>query len=182
MAQGFGARLLLRYLARQRLRVFLMALLLLASIGLQLLSPQIVRTFIDTAMAGAPAETLTMTALLFLGVGLAGQVVSALAAYLSADVGWRATNRLRADLAAHCLALDLSFHTAHTPGELIERIDGDVSALATFFSRFVLRIVSSVLLLVGVLILVFREEWRAGLALLSFSLFSIAVLAALRQA
>ena len=29
---------------------------------------------------------------------------------------------LRADLAEHCLRLDMSFHNAHTPGEMIERV------------------------------------------------------------
>ena len=29
----------------------------------------------------------------------------------------------------------MSFHKAHTPGELIERVDGDVAALAKFFSH-----------------------------------------------
>ena len=34
----------------------------------------------------------------------------------------------------------MSFHNDHTPGELIERIDGDVTELATFFSQFVLNL------------------------------------------
>jgi len=65
--------------------------------------------------------------------------------YWSERVAWTATNALRADLAAHLIGLDLSFHQAHTPGELIERVDGDVNALAGFFSSFVVRLVSSVL-------------------------------------
>ncbi len=53
---------------------------------------------------------------------------------MAEDVGWTATNRLREDLARHCLDLDLAFHNAHTPGELIQRLDHDVRALANFFS------------------------------------------------
>src|SRR5439155_599684 len=63
----------------------------------------------------------------------------------------------------------LSFHHRHGPGELIERLDGDVSILANFFSRFVLRLVGSAALLLGILILLFREDWRIGLVLLGFS-------------
>ena len=33
---------------------------------------------------------------------------------------------MRANLLAHCLGLDMPFHNSHTPGELIECIDGDV--------------------------------------------------------
>ena len=55
--------------------------------------------------------------------------------YLGTDVGWRTTNRLRSDLTRHVLKLDMSFHNDHPPGELIERIDGDVERLANFFSQ-----------------------------------------------
>ena len=35
----------------------------------------------------------------------------------------------------------MGFHKDHTPGELIERIDGDVTALANFFSAFIIKVV-----------------------------------------
>jgi len=44
------------------------------------------------------------------------------------------------------LNLDLPFHKAHTPGELIERIDGDVSTLANFFSQFTIKVAANGLL------------------------------------
>jgi len=34
---------------------------------------------------------------------------------------------------AHLLRLDASFHASKTPGEFIERVDGDVGTLARFF-------------------------------------------------
>ena len=45
-------RLLAGYLRPQWHRVLLLAALILGHIGLQLVNPQIVRTFIDTAQAG----------------------------------------------------------------------------------------------------------------------------------
>ncbi len=100
-------------------------------------------------------------------MGLANQLLSALATYVSNDVGWAATNRLRAELARHCLDLDMTFHNARTPGELIERIDGDVSALANFFSAFTMRILGSVLLVLGVVVMLWREDWRVAAILLA---------------
>ena len=168
--------LLVTYLRPQRLKTVLLAVLLLSSIGLQLLNPQILRYFIDNARSGSPLQTLMVAAVLFLGVALINQVVSVFATYVGEDVGWTATNLLRADLALHCLRLDLSFHNARTPGELIERIDGDVTALANFFSQLVIRVLGNLLLLLGVLVLLFREDWRVGLA---FTVFVIIALAAL---
>ena len=159
-------------------RVALLAALLGSSIGLGLLAPQLVRQFIDAAQAGAAVATLTITVLLFLAVGVGHHIAVTAAAYLSADVGWRATNQLRSDLALHCLRLDMRFHNEHTPGELIERIDGDVGQLANFLSEFVVDLLGSALFLIGVLALVWREDWRAGLA---FTLFAALSLVVLRQ-
>ena len=109
-------------------------------------------------------------------MALVQQLLTVAATYMSENVGWTATNALRADLLAHCLGLDMAFHKAHTPGELIERMDGDVTALANFFSQFVILVLGNVLLLIGVLALLFREDWRVGAALTLFALLALAVL------
>jgi len=174
--------LLVRYLRPQRGRVLVLGLLLAGSIGLQLASPQIVRSFIDQAQAGAPRRTLLAAAGLFLLFALLQQVVAVLATYMSENVGWTATNELRNDLAAHCLRLDLSFHKARTPGEIIERIDGDVNALSNFFSQFVVGLLSNFVLLAGVLVLLAREDWRIGMAMAAFAVGALLVLVRIRAA
>jgi len=166
--------LLATYLRPQVGRVTLLAVLLLGSIGLQLLNPQILRTFIDAATGQAKGINLTVVAAVFIAVALVQQLLAVLATYFSERVGWTATNALRSDLTLHCLELDLSFHKSRTPGELIERIDGDVTALANFFSQFVVQVIGSLLLLLGVLVVLWTIDWRVGLAL---SVFALVVLA-----
>jgi ATP-binding cassette, subfamily B, bacterial len=173
--------ILVRYLRPLRGQVAGLALLLLVSTGLQLTSPQLVRMFIDQATTGAALGALIMLALFFLGVTLLVQVATVIATYLSEHVSWTATNELRADLALHCMQLDMPFHKQYTPGALIERIDGDVTALSNFFSQFVLRVLGSALLLVGTLALLYREEWRVGLALSVFAVVAVSILAWLRN-
>ncbi len=170
------AKLLGHYLRPQWRTAALMAALLLVSIGLQLLVPQIIRFFIDTARTGGSLESLTRAAFLFLGVAVATQLLSAAATYYAADVGWTATNAMREDLARHCLGLDMSFHTSRTPGELIERIDGDVTALSNFFSQFSVRVLGGALMLVGILVILWLESPPVGIAL---TLFTLAVFIAL---
>lgn len=173
--------LLGRYLGPHRSRAIILAVLLFGATGLQLANPQLLRTFVDAAQAGEPTRVLITAALVYLAVALVRRVLAIGAAYVGNDLGWRATNALRADLAEHCLSLDLPFHKSHTPGQLIERIDGDVLAMANFFSQFVVRIVGSALLLVGILIVLFIEDWRIGLSLTVFALTSLGVLAGLRE-
>jgi len=173
--------LLRTYVGPQWPRAALLAALLLASIGLQLIGPQLLRYFIDSAILGVPLEVLTGTAVVFVGVALLNQLVTAEAQYVGESVAWRATNALRADLTLHCLQLDLGFHKARTPGELIERIDGDVTALSGFFSRFVIDVLGNLLLVVGILIVVARENAIAGVVLTAFALFALLLLGALRK-
>ncbi|HJZ45562.1 MAG TPA: ABC transporter transmembrane domain-containing protein, partial [Roseiflexaceae bacterium] len=145
--------LLLSYLRPQRSRVATLAALLFASIALQIANPQLLRYFIDTAQnPHSELRALFVAASLFIGIALVTQLLSLGATYISEVVAWSATNDLRSDLALHCLRLDMVFHKARTPGELIERIDGDVTALANFFSQFVIRVLGNVILMFGVLI------------------------------
>jgi ATP-binding cassette, subfamily B, bacterial len=169
-------RLLRGYLAPQRRRVALLALLLAGSVSLQLVNPQILRLFIDDATRGEGTARLPYLALLFIAAALVQQGMAATAKYVGQNVGWTATNWLRRDLTAHCLKLDLSFHKAHSPGEMIERIDGDVTLLSGFFSQMSIDLMSNLVIVLGVLALTFREDWRAGAALTLFALLATVVL------
>ena len=175
------AALLWKYLRPQKALAAVVVVSLLGNIGLQLLSPQILRYFIDEALAGSAVGRLISIAVLFTVIAVVQQAVNVVAVYTSGRVGWTATNALRGDLARHCMKLDMSFHNRHTPGEMIERIDGDAEELGSFFSTFVIQILGSTILLAGILFLLFREEWRAGLALTAFALVVLFVLYSLRN-
>jgi ATP-binding cassette, subfamily B, bacterial len=165
MKLAFGQywHLLITYLRPQRRRVATLAALLLSSIALQIANPQLLRYFIDTAQnPHSELRSLFVAAGLFIGIALATQLLSLGATYVSEIVAWSATNDLRSDLALHCLRLDMVFHKGRTPGELIERIDGDVTALANFFSQFVVRVLGNVILMLGVLIVLLLEDYRIG--------------------
>jgi len=129
-------KLLSRYLAAQKPRVALLFVLLLAGMLLQVGNPQIVRVFIDGALEGKEQSDLVLLAGLFITVAAFSQVIAVVATYLSEKVGWTATNALRSDFAEHLLRLDMSFHKTRTPGEMIQRIDGDIDGLSNFFSQF----------------------------------------------
>jgi len=173
--------LLVNYLRPQWRKTLLMVVLLLVSVGLQLVNPLILRYFIDTALSSRALASLTLVALLFISIALTNQAISILATYISENVAWTATNMLRTDLVAHCLSLDMAFHKAHTSGELIERIDGDVNTLSNFFSQFVVHLLSNLMLLIGVLFLLFGINWRVGLAVSVFALTALLILIAIRS-
>lgn len=173
------------YMLPWRSRVLLLTLMLFASIGLQLVNPQLLRHFIDTvtnsggitvpgllwpAPDPVPGQLLTV-ALVFILVAALQQAVAVGAVYYGEDVGWKATNKLRSDLATHCLRLDMSFHHQRTPGEMIERVDSDVTQIANFFSQFVIIILANILLLAGVVTMIFRENALVGVVMGIYALF-----------
>jgi len=168
--------LLSHYLRPQAPRVIWMAVLLLVGIALELANPQIIRYFLDTAQSGGSSKPLLIAGVLFIAFAILQQGLTLGADYLSKAVGWTATNRLRADLALHCLRLDMPFHKSHTPGELIDRIDGDVSQLANFFSQFSIRILGDGLLVLGILALLFAENAWMGLGMLLYTAVTLLVL------
>ena len=168
--------LLAQYIRPQRRRFVSLTILLLSSIGMQLINPQIMRFFIDTTQGGSASGVLLMAALAFIGIAILQQVIGVSATYLGENVAWTATNALRADVARHCLNLDMSYHNNVSPGELIERIDGDVAELSNFFSQLVVRVLGNLLLLLGILAALLFEDWRIGLAFAVFTALTMVAL------
>jgi len=169
------------YLGPLRGRVVVLSTLLLGSIGLQLLVPQILRTFIDAAVARAAISGMVAAGIAYLVAGVINQLLDAAASYLGADIGWSATNRLREELSAHLLTLDMGFHNDTTPGEMIERVDGDVTAISDFISRFLVRLAGAGILLIGVVVVSWIEDFRMGLAISIYVFLVLAFLYRLRR-
>jgi ATP-binding cassette subfamily B protein len=167
----FSSRTLLwHYLKPLKLQVLGLTVLLLGSIGLQLIAPQVVRRFLDLAQSGQTGSVLVWTAVTFFLLSVAQKIIVLLTAYASEDLGWTATNNLRADLAEHVIKLDMGFHKSRTPGELIERVDGDIGNLTEYFSSIIIQVFGNALLAVGIIVLLFREDWRVGLVGVGYGL------------
>jgi ATP-binding cassette subfamily B protein len=139
-----------------------------AATVLPLVAPQITRRFVDDAIGGASTRHLVFVAVGYLTLAVAGQGARTLTAWLASRLAWDGTNRLRERLAEHALGLDVMFHGRRTPGEMIERVDGDVVAIAEFVVAFLLDVVAGVLLLAGVLVVLFTVDPRVGVALLAY--------------
>ncbi|MEV4159987.1 ABC transporter ATP-binding protein [Nonomuraea dietziae] len=141
-----------------------------AATALPLAAPQLTRGFVDDAIGGASTRHLTLLALGYLALAVAGQVARLLTAWLASRLAWDGTNRLRERLAEHALGLDMAFHGRHTPGEMIERVDGDVVAVADFVVAFLMDVVAGLLLLAGVIVMVLAIDVRLGAVLLVYCL------------
>lgn len=172
--------ILAAYLRPHRAGIALLGTILAATIAVQVAAPLLAARFIDRAMDAAPLADLIRLAVFTMLLALAGQLLAMTETWVSERIAWDATNTLRIDLARHLLRLDRAFHSAHSQGDLIERVDGDVGALARFFSRFVVNVAGNGLLIVVLLALLWRVDWVIGLALTAFTITALVVMMRIR--
>lgn len=184
MSQEFQRyrELLQTYFWPQRMQVGLLIGLILLDNALQLLGPNLLSRFVDLAVntSTTSAELQTLAGV-YLITMLFRQGARMAATYVGETAGWRAANRLRADLARHTIALDMSYHKQQTPGIMIERIDGDVASLNRFFSQMVLQIGGSIILLLSTVGVLFYYNWKLGVMMLMFIMLSAIILTSLRN-
>ncbi|HEX2575327.1 MAG TPA: ABC transporter ATP-binding protein, partial [Aquihabitans sp.] len=155
-------RLLARYLRPERRQLGLLVGLLVVAMVLPLGGPLLVGRFVDQALDGADTSVLVGLALAFLATTLTGDALQLVVTWLSVRLAWRVGNSLRSDLCQHALSLDLDWHGDHSPGQLIERIDGDIDAVTRFSSTAVLQLAGNAILVVGVLAVSAAIDWRAS--------------------
>jgi ATP-binding cassette, subfamily B, bacterial len=152
------------------------------AMGLRLALPLLLGRFADDALGGEPTSALTTLAVAYVAAALGSAGLDLVVVWWSARVSWRAGNRLRERLAAHALRLEHAWHGRHSPGQLIERIDGDVEAMAVFFAGMAVRIAGNVALIGGMLVVATVIDPWTGLVLAITAFAGAGVMVRLRLA
>ncbi|MFJ9901074.1 ABC transporter ATP-binding protein [Streptomyces sp. NPDC091280] len=160
---------LFRYLRGEKPSVLLLAVLVPLGVGLQLVAPQMLRRFIDHTLSRSPSGVLLAVAAWYLLAAFGLLLVTIGSDAVGTRLAWRATNRLRSDLVAHCLRRPSRFYQRHPPGELVDRVDGDVTRLAAVMSALVLEVLAQILLVVGILAALLLLDWRLALLFAPFA-------------
>jgi ABC-type multidrug transport system fused ATPase/permease subunit len=149
--------------------------------GLLIAGPLIVRRIIDEATDGATSAQIAQLALLYLAVAVIAQVLAVVVVWLATIAAWHTTNELRLTMTRHVLGLDHEFHRTHTPGELIQRVDGDVTSVSDFLSRVVTKAFGSAVLVGGIIIVLTVIDWRIGLGMALYVGLSVVVIVRTRH-
>lgn len=162
-------------------RWVVLAVLVAASSAATVVGPLVIREIVDDVTAGATAGDVRRLALLFLAIVLGGKLIGLAVVWVATATAWTATNRLRLDLTGQVLGLDHEFHRAHTPGELISRVDGDVTSVSDFLGKVVPKVAGSVLLVAGIIVVLTVIDWRLGAAMLVYFALAVAAVVAMRH-
>ena len=95
-------------------------------------------------------------------------------AYVLAGVTQRTMYRLRRDVEAKINRLPLSYVDKNTRGELLSRVTNDIDNIATSMQQTLSQLISSVLMVLGTIILMFTISWE--LALISLTTVPLTLL------
>jgi ATP-binding cassette, subfamily B, bacterial len=179
--QPVDGRALIRLLRPHAGRWTALALVVAAGSLLVLTGPLVIRQIVDRATEGADASELRLLAMVFLAVVVVSQIVEIVVVRSATASAWRTTNDLRLDMAAHALGLDHEFHRRHTPGELIQRVDGDVTSVSDLLGRVVPKVLGMVVLVVGMIVVVTVIDWRIGIGMFVYVSAALWLVIVLRE-
>ncbi len=156
--RGFGGvpwSRLFRYL-RPQLPIFSVAIVgLLMSSVIGLLFPLIIAGITGEVVNGGDSADLDRLIALLIGLFCIQAVGSFIQTWLLGVVGERVVAQLRGELYGRLVTLSLDFHGQHRVGELVSRLSSDVTLVRTLLTQTVTSLLSSVIGLVGSVIILF---------------------------
>ena len=173
--RGRKVRWLIGLLRPYRGRVALMMVALVFATGAALAPPYLAGQAIDKGLIPRDLEALNLIVVAFLATAIVYWGATWLQTYLVGWVGQRVLQGLRERIFAHVQSMSLGFFTRHKPGVLISRMTNDVAALDQLISDGIVTLFSSVLTLIGVVVILLLLD--AGLALVVFATFPILAIA-----
>ena len=158
-------------------RIGVVLVLLLVSVGLNVLKPWPFALLVDNVLGKKPypawaPETvknwnaltqITAIALALLTVSFMQALCSAVQTYVSTDVGLRGLRRVRNEVFGWLQRLSLRFHRGTAAGDMIFRAGNDTGSFQTLFQQGLLIFISAFCTLLFMLIVMFRLNVRLTL-------------------
>ncbi len=168
--RGSGRRLL-AMMAPHRVVVYLILGLAAASVAMTVLGPRLIGDAINIIAYGVFAQRpggvdfghvgQILAALVVLFIGSA--ICAALQGRLTARIVQRAVQSMRGDVQAKLSRLPLSYFDRQPRGEILSRVTNDIDNLAQSMQQTLSQLVTSLLTIVGVLIMMFITSWQLAL-------------------
>jgi ATP-binding cassette subfamily B protein len=141
--------------------VVLITVAAMAAIGL--IPPLLIRALIDVAVPTSDAWLLLGLTAGMIAAPAAAGLLGVVQTYFNAQIAQRVMFDLRNDLYRHVQSLSLRFFTATKTGEIMSRLNNDVSGVSRVISETVTQNVMQVFLLVSTVVLMLQLEWRLTL-------------------
>ncbi len=152
-------RRLLGYLKPHWREVTVAYVAMLIATVLSLLVPQLVKGAIDSGLSTGNARALFMTGGLILLVAIARGLVSLAQRFYGDWLTFRVSYDLRGDFYISLQSLPFAFHDRAKIGDLMSRVTSDIGETERFIGSGLMSLMATILLLVGVVIAMFLEDF-----------------------
>ena len=153
-------RRVLGYARPYRVRIALLLLSILATIGLGLLTPLIFRDLIDRTLPAGDFVRLNLLAGALVAIPVAGAVLRIWQRTLDSAIGSGIIFDLRCALYAHLQRMSLRFYTANKSGELVSRLNNDVVGAQNAVTNTMVDITTNVISVSATVAVMLALEWR----------------------
>ena len=144
----------------QFLLVFL-AILLSATIGL--LPSIITGKIVDEALVGRDLKLLIQLLLMAFGTMAASQVIGVLESYINAWISQRIIFDMKNQMYDHLIGMPHSFFTSEKQGDIITRMNTDISGVSSVISGTLSSIVSNIATVVTTLVALLTMSWQLAI-------------------
>ncbi len=123
--------------------------------ALGLAFPLVIAGITTEVVAGGDGAGLDRLIITLIGLFIVQAAGSFTQTYLLGVVGERVVAQLRGQLYGRLITLSLDFHSAHRVGELVSRLSSDVTLVRTMLTQTVTSLLSSLIGLIGSVIILF---------------------------
>jgi ATP-binding cassette, subfamily B, multidrug efflux pump len=151
---------------RYRYRLFLAFMLIPVVQGLRLLRPMLMKWILEAVEMGANLELALELSFVFIGAVFVNHIFQYFQLYLTSMAGLRIVLDIRRELFKHLLELPYATLSSAESGQLLVRLTSDVEALKESLSGGLLRILSDILAILGILIILLGLNWKLSLYVL----------------
>ena len=159
---------ILALFAPYRARLTVVLVMIIASAGVSMLNPFLLRSALDTGIFKHNATVLTETVLGMIAVALFSNATSVWQTFLSNVVGQRVMHDLRAAVYQHLQRMSLAFFTRTRTGEVQSRIANDIGGLDAVVTTTATTIASNATTVIAALVAMCLLDWRLALFSLVF--------------
>ena len=163
---NFAVRRLLSYLRPYRLRLILVAVLVVVTTIGQLAGPILLGIAIDRYIMPGDVPGLIRIALLMLAVYITAGVATIFQGTIMVVVAQRLVRDIRSDLFAHVQSLSMAYHDHHRVGDLMSRMTNDTEAINRVLTNGLIEFTTNILLLGGIIVAMFLLNWQLALGVM----------------
>lgn len=157
-----------KYGYENKKRILELSVVMLSCSGLELLIPQILGMYVDSLNV-INIKLLSIIAISYLLMVIISAIINNINIFLCENLGWKICDDIRIELLEKVFGYGAQYQKMNSSGGLVEKIEGDVNFLFNFFSSFLVNIVGSGLIVIGVIIFFFTKSIWLGLCFLLIS-------------